>query len=116
SLAQGAGARRDEHVVRPGDAGAQVAAGPRHELTVVGDPAVVAELLTQRGLGRRAHQAACSRRRPPSSAATRTASSRFRWSAFPVPAMSKAVPWPVEVRMNGSPTSKVTTLPKPRSF
>src|SRR5581483_7011273 len=50
------------------------------------------------------------------SAATRSASSRFLWSATFLPAMSKAVPCPVEVRTSGSPTRSVTTVPKPSSF
>src|SRR5262245_33931683 len=50
------------------------------------------------------------------SAATRSASSRLRWSAMLRPAMSKAVPCPVEVRISGRPISNVTTRPNPTSL
>src|SRR5262249_49655575 len=58
--------------------------------------------------------APCLPRAP--SAAPRTASRRLTWSAMFFPAMSNAVPWPVDVRMSGSPMRSVTTRPKPTSF
>src|ERR1039458_7636489 len=44
------------------------------------------------------------------------AQTRFNSLAMPFPAISKAVPWPTEVRMIGKPARSVTTSPKLRSL
>src|SRR5206468_4793318 len=133
-VAQGHAARRDEEGVARSDARRDVAARGRHQAAVPGAPAEAGDVFAQapllrarhRHAGRR-HQAALpyAAARPRSgeprvpratSAATRIASSRFLWSARFLPAMSKAVPWPVDVRMSGIPMSSVTTRPKPTSL
>src|SRR3712207_1176757 len=49
-------------------------------------------------------------------AAWRSASTMLPTSTFPVPAMSKAVPWSTEVRMTGSPTLMLTPASMPRTL
>src|SRR5262249_41744847 len=116
-------ARRDEERVRPVDPRRDVPACRRDEPAVPGDAAEACYLLRERHAAALPCEAASPGSAAPRratatapSAATRIASSRFRWSATFRPAMSKAVPWPVEVRMSGSPTRSVTTVPKPSSL
>src|SRR5207244_7110180 len=103
-------ARRDEEGIARSEARGEVAARGRHQAAVPGEAAEARDLLTQPLLfpaghrhARRRHQAALpyaaasprvAEPRVPraTSAATRIASNRFRWSARFLPAMSKAVP------------------------
>src|SRR2546422_7017967 len=119
-VAQRDAARRDEERVRVADACREVAARRGHQAAVPGEAAEARDVLRQRHAAlpyaAASPGSAAPRRCAAISAATRIASRRFRWSATFLPAMSKAVPCPVEVRMSGRPTSSVTTVPKPRSF
>src|SRR5438093_6063329 len=119
-VAQRDAARRDEERVRVADARRDVAARRRDQAAVPGEAAEARDVAGQRHTAlpyaAASPGSAAPRRATAISAATRIASRRFLWSATFLPAMSKAVPCPVEVRMSGRPTSSVTTVPKPRSF